>query len=224
MTTSVDACLVILDVGTPTQAELANLLSPDERQRACAFRFDQDRDRYVVCRARLRELLAERLGTEPEAVVFAYNEFGKPFLPDAGLRFNLSHAGGLALCVTASDVEVGCDIEWRLPRLASRHAEEWLFSAAERQALGSLQDDAWIEGFFNCWTRKEAVLKGRGLGLAEPADFDVSLRPDEPAAILRGADGWSIHALEPMPGLHAAIAVQANDWQLTSLRLPQHQA
>jgi 4'-phosphopantetheinyl transferase len=212
MAISVEACLAVLDVNPPTEATLTALLSPDERQRAFAFRSSRDRARYAVCRGRLRELLAERLGGRPEVLTFAYNAFGKPLVPGARLHFNLSHAGGVALYVMARDVEVGCDIEWRQPRLASRRAAQWLFSASERKALDPLQGDAWTKGFFNCWTRKEAVLKGHGVGLTQPSDFEA-------AATLRGADGWSVLVLEPMPGLHAAIAVHASDWRLTSLQL-----
>jgi 4'-phosphopantetheinyl transferase len=216
MAITVEACLAALDVDAPTRAKLAALLSPDEHARAAAFRSEQHRGRYIVCRGRLRELLAERLGTRPRAVALTYNASGKPSLVGAPLRFNLSHAGGTALYVFARDVEVGCDIEWCWPELANRRMADWLFSAAEREALDPLQGEGWLKGFFNCWTRKEAVLKGRGLGLGQPADFDVSLRPTEPARILRGAEGWSIQAPEPMPGLHAAIAVQADDWQLSA--------
>lgn len=219
MAISVEACLVALAVGARTEATLSELLSPDERARAAQFRAERDRSRYVVRRGRLRELLAERLDDRPEALRFSYNAFGKPSLAGTPLHFNLSHSGGFALYVMSFDVAVGCDIEWRQLRLADRRIAEWLFSVAERQALESLQEDAWIEGFFNAWTRREAVLKGRGLGLAQPSDFDVTLRPHEPAAILRGSDGWSIHAREPLPGLHGAIAAQAVDWQLASLPL-----
>ncbi|MBV8407086.1 MAG: 4'-phosphopantetheinyl transferase superfamily protein [Alphaproteobacteria bacterium] len=216
MAIAVEACLAALDVGAPTRTKLADLLSPDERARACAFHSEQHRSRYIVRRGRLRELLAQRLGKKPQAIDLTNNAFGKPSLVDGPLCFNLSHSRATALYVMARGVEVGCDIEWRLPELASRRVADWLFSAGERAALDSLQGDAWLEGFFNCWTRKEAVLKGRGRGLSQPFDFDVSLRPGEPATILRGAGGWSLRALEPMPGLHAAIAVQAEDWQLLS--------
>jgi 4'-phosphopantetheinyl transferase len=204
-----------LDADATTIDKLAALLSAEERQRAAAFRLARDRRRYIVCRGRLRELLAHRLGCRPADVPLSCTEAGKPFVPSSAIRFNLAHAGALALCVIAWDVDVGCDIEWRIPRLASRQVARSLFSALELEKLAPLRGSAWLEAFFNCWTRKEAVVKGLGCGLCGPlASFDVSLLPDEPVAILRGAEGWSLQALEPVPGLHAAIAVKASAVQL----------
>ena len=37
-------------------------------------------------------------------------------------------------------------------------------------------------------------------------DFDVSVAPGQPAALLRGPPGWLLRAFQPLPGLHVAIA------------------
>ena len=75
--------------------------------------------------------------------------------------------------------------------------------------------------FFNCWTRKEAFIKAKGDGLALPLDqFDVSLAPGEPAALLRTAwdpqeaARWALQDLAPAPDYRAAVAVAGYDWRL----------
>ncbi len=51
--------------------------------------------------------------------------------------------------------------------------------------LEDLPPQQQVDGFFNCWTRKEAYVKARGDGLGCPLDqFSVSLAPGEPARLL----------------------------------------
>jgi 4'-phosphopantetheinyl transferase len=206
---TVEAHWLALDVEAVRIAELMDLLSQQELQRAVAFRFARDRDRYIVRRAWLRRLIAARLGCRPQEVELCHGAHGKPFVRGSALRFNLSHSGDLALCVLASGIELGCDIEWRRPELTSPAVARSCFSPQEMEKLQTQSGSDWLRSFFNGWTRKEALLKGLGLGLsASLADYDVSLLPDEPAAVLRGANGWSLCAFEPFFGLHAAIAVE----------------
>ncbi|HEX2888670.1 4'-phosphopantetheinyl transferase family protein [Vineibacter terrae] len=213
-----------LDVDDADHARFARLLSAEEQQRAASFRFDRDRRRYVARHGRLRELLGGRLGCAPQEVALQRDDFGKPFIASSALRFNLSHAGGLALCVIAAGLEIGCDIEWRHPGLASPEVACQFFAPLEVEMLASVPAEAWAEAFFNCWTRKEAFVKGCGRGLScGLADFDVSLRPGEPAAFLRGAEGWSLAAFEPLPGLHLAVAASSPSsaaWRLVIPRRP----
>ena len=92
---------------------------------------------------------------------------------------------------------------------------ERFFSAYEVGAWRDLDPTTRLEGFFNCWTRKEAYLKARGFGLSVSLDsFDVSLAPGVPAALLRGCDGWSVQSFSPAAGFEAAVVAEATDWRL----------
>src|SRR5204862_277059 len=79
------------------------------------FAFDRDVRRFVVARARLRQLLGERLGVSPASVDLARGAHGKPALArqgrDSDLRFNLSRSRDLAVYAFASGREVGIDVE-----------------------------------------------------------------------------------------------------------------
>ncbi|MCL6450895.1 MAG: 4'-phosphopantetheinyl transferase superfamily protein [Acetobacteraceae bacterium] len=95
------------------------------------------------------------------------------------------------------------------------------FSDGERAALSSLPEASRAEGFFNCWTRKEAYVKGTGEGLSRPLHrFDVSLAPGEPARLLRVGDApaevlrWCLEAFSPAPGWVAALAAEGSGWAL----------
>jgi 4'-phosphopantetheinyl transferase len=216
VSTLVEVHWIDLDARAPDIGHWRDMLDGEERARAQRFAFDRDRRRFIVRHGWLRELLARRLSVSPAAIRFMHNPFGKPLLRGESVRFNLSHSEGKALCVAADGLELGCDVERRNRALASRELAESVFTPVEQQQLSSLQGGPWVEGFFNGWTRKEAYIKARGLGLSCPLDsFDVSLAPDEPALLLRGCEGWSVQSLEPALGFTAAVVAQGANWALS---------
>jgi 4'-phosphopantetheinyl transferase len=192
----------------PRLKELAGFLSADERERAARFRFDRDRDRYIVCRGSLRELLAARLRIAPASVQFVYGRFGKPAIDQPEIRFNVSHSHGMAMIALARSREVGCDIERIDPLFAGEKIPERFFSPYEVAALRALPAADQCDAFFRCWTRKEAYIKACGMGISLALDsFDVTVGPNQPPALLRGADGWSLRAIDAPPAGYAAAVV-----------------
>jgi 4'-phosphopantetheinyl transferase len=202
--TGVDLYCHSLDVDDGRLNILRELLSEDERNRADRFHFEIHRRRFVAARGMLREHLGRCLERDPANIGFSYNSHGKPAVDD--VYFNLSHSDTLVLYAISRTREVGVDIERVNPSFAEEQIPEHYFSPAEVTVLRSLPKDKQTEAFFNCWTRKEAYVKARGLGLSLALhSFDVTLAPGEPAAFLRGGDGWSIEALDPAPGFAAAV-------------------
>jgi len=224
---TVEVVSVRLDAEPAAVGEFAQCLSDGERLRASRFVFDRDRRRFIVGRARLRHLLASRLGVQPDAVELVYGPRGKPALARhfarSGLRFNVSHANDVAVYAFALGREVGIDVEAvRVIRDADDIAARF-FSRRENEAYLALDPRDRPLGFFNCWTRKEAFIKALGDGLYHPLDrFDVSLAPGEPARILRVEStpgdgcGWALHSFLPGPGLIGAIVVQKFARELVS--------
>jgi 4'-phosphopantetheinyl transferase len=212
---------------TPERVDaLMSTLARDERQRAERFRFPRDRMRSIVGRGILRAIIARALDREPAAIAFRYNAFGKPSLPDepgrVRLRFNVSHADGIALYALARDREIGVDIERVRTDMVGGGIAERFFSPREAAALRALDPGLRHEAFAVCWTRKEAYKKARGEGIAVGLDrFDVSLAPGEPAAVLAsreedaGSYHWSLHHLAPHPGYVGAVAVEGEPGRLT---------
>jgi 4'-phosphopantetheinyl transferase len=204
--------------GQPAErrASLASHLSDGEAARARGFVRPGHRAAFEVARGRMREILAGYLGCAPREVPLATAAHGKPVLGEGpgghGPAFNLAHAGGWAALVAGPHgLALGIDIEPHRevePALADR-----FFSATERQALGALPPELWQSGFFNAWTRKEALLKALGAGLTRPLDsFDVSLAPGEPARLIRLsgalADRWQFLPLDLGPRFPGCIAVR----------------
>ena len=148
-------------------ADAPDVLNGHERARAARFARAQDGRRWAAGRAALRMLLGERLKMPPQAVELTHGPHGKPAAP--GVRFNLSHAGPLALIALAADREVGVDVE-RLDRRSA--AVERALTAGERAALGA--GDRHV-ALLRTWCRKEALAKAAGTGLGwTPERFDTT--------------------------------------------------
>jgi 4'-phosphopantetheinyl transferase len=214
---------IALDIGNALLSRLREILADDERQRADRFHFEKDRRHFTAARGVMRTLLAGYLARRPEEVRFAYSNYGKPRLAEEGeLRFNLTHSHGLALLAVTRGREIGVDVEHL--RDMERDGEllaERFFSPREAVVLRSLPPQLRREAFFHCWTRKEAYIKALGKGLLMPLDqFDVSLHPDEPAALMathhdpQEVQRWSLRSLLPGEGYVAAVAVEGHLWRL----------
>jgi 4'-phosphopantetheinyl transferase len=204
---------------------LEPMLSPDENERAARFRFPEHRRRFVIARGRLRQLLAAYLEVLPREVGFAYSEAGKPELAAVHTRdicFNVSHSREIAVFAFAIGRKVGVDVEYIRYDVDVEEIPPRFFSQMEQQTLAALQGQQKFEGFFNCWTRKEAYVKAVGSGLSLPLrDFDVSLMPGEPARLLatrpvaKLADQWSMESLELGLEYAAALVVEGRIEKLT---------
>ncbi|MFN8375408.1 MAG: 4'-phosphopantetheinyl transferase superfamily protein [Anaerolineae bacterium] len=205
--------------------DFTGLLSSDERTKAGRFHFEKDRRRFVVRRGTLRLLLSQYLNMQPAHIRFAYTAHGKPYVPDANVQFNLSDAEHVALYAFAR-VPIGVDVEYIQAMADMDDVAALMFSKAENAVYRALPKSQQAAGFFNCWTRKEAFIKAVGEGLSYPlADFEVTLRPDEAAAVLRVHDDtqaaarWSLYDLRLAQDFCGALAVQGDGWQMSYFQL-----
>jgi len=221
-----------VDIDSGALSSAADLLSPDEVERARRFHFERDRRRFILARAALRRRLGSYLGGSPQDVHFAYGANGKPVLSapaDPELRFNVSHSGGRALLGFTCGGEVGVDLERLVAVPDALDLAARFFAPAERTALETVEPDLRSRAFLNGWTRKEAFVKALGEGLGFPLDrFEVSLHPDEPARLLALGNGdptaWTLSGLEPEVGYLAAIAVRGRGYEVMMCGSPTNAA
>ena len=211
-----------LDVGAPVARSLESLLCPEERLRADRFRIARDRRRYVVRRGTLRRLLGAYSRSPAHELGFEYGPRNKPALasPDAAppLRFNVTSTGDLALIAICRGRDVGIDVE-RITALAElEQMAEAFCSSRELKTILALSDRERTQAFFNCWTRKEAYVKARGVGLSAPLHrIEVAVLPVEPPALVRSdeparrAGRWSMFALQTGPAHAGALVVEGHD-------------
>ena len=117
-----------------------------------------------------------------------------------GPGFSLTHAGDLVGVAVHPDGAVGLDVE------RERALDDLAAMAAHVSSPAETVPDT--VAFFMLWTRKEALLKATGTGLATPM-ADITLGPSGVRQWV-GADApdepmW-LRDLHPRPGYRAAVA------------------
>jgi 4'-phosphopantetheinyl transferase len=224
----VDVWCVELDSAQILNENYLGILDEAEKGRAARYHYESDRNKFILRRGVLRQLLGKYLNALPSQIQYTTNEFGKPALDQrigSDLQFNLSTSGDTALLAFTEGRRVGVDIERERKDFETGSIANRFFSAAEQASLSQLPPGQRLQGFYNCWTRKEAVIKALGQGLSIPLDsFDVNLAPGEPARVLAARDAalgilqMKLQELEPSNGYKAALAVEGGDWKANCWR------
>jgi len=179
--------------GEAIRSLLHSYLSSEEKERAARFHFRRDRNRYVVAHGVIRVLLGRYVSLQPAALHFYRGTNNKPALGDQphgrALTFNLSHAETVGVCAVSRNRNLGIDVEEIKEESVDENFANRYFSPQEVKELMNLPPEQRANGFFACWTRKEAYVKALGTGLHAPLDgFTVSLVPDGPGRFLGGVD------------------------------------
>ncbi|MFD7325304.1 4'-phosphopantetheinyl transferase family protein [Streptomyces sp. NPDC059875] len=196
----------------PRAEELHAVLDDGERARLGGFVQAVDRDRYRVAHVALRQLLGAYLEQDPADVRLVREPcpgcggpHGRPAVAASGpvpLHFSLSHSGDAVLFGFA-DSEVGVDIEeWPTPEAAAEVGD--VLHRDERAELAALPPSARPAATGRCWARKEAYLKGLGIGLGEDPSVTYVGTGTTPAAV----PGWSVIDVPVLPGYTAACATR----------------
>ncbi|AZC03238.1 TPA: 4'-phosphopantetheinyl transferase superfamily protein [Acinetobacter nosocomialis] len=109
-------------------------------------------------------LLAQKLNVNPEDLLFAKHEYGKPYLLDHVLHFNHSHSQQYyALALSEQVKDIGIDVEELDRKVRLDSLAQHAFHPDEYATWQNLEQDR--EYWFKVWTTKEAVLKASGLGI-----------------------------------------------------------
>lgn len=144
-------------------------LPPAERARIEAYRRPEDKQRFLLARGALRQMLGLVLGVSPAIPVLSLGSHGKPFCA-GGPEFSISHSGEMVTLAFHATLAVGVDVE------APRDDLDWvpiarrMFEAAEIAEIEALPQQLRPTEFRVRWCRLEAELKAGGWGIgAAPA-------------------------------------------------------
>ncbi|MGI4821492.1 MAG: 4'-phosphopantetheinyl transferase family protein [Janthinobacterium lividum] len=183
------------------------LLSPEQRQYILSYRDPSDQMLHVIGRLLVRQYV-QHTGQLFDWDEWQYSPAGKPFLT-TGPCFNISQADSQVIAAFSShpvgiDVEKmqGLDIQ---PLLAYLHPAEQYFIASSADQTTA---------FFTIWTRKEALLKGMGIGITE----DLATHNCVEHFIQDDID-WYLHSFTNDAAYSVALATPLPDtnWKLASI-------
>ena len=202
-----------------------SFLNSKEQEQASRFLFPEHRRRFIVGRGQLRTLLGKYVDQEPAKVGFEYTNLGKPsFAPgvsDPHIEFNFTNSYDWAMLAVTLGTELGIDME-RIREMSNMEGlARRFFAQPEIDAITAhISHSKRQQGFFRCWTRKEAFLKAIGTGLTFPLDrvcVTVDDRDDMRIEWIdsedEDAEGWTLRHIEPVEDFVGALARKdhAND-------------
>ena len=196
-----------LDPGPTEAARRTAATTGAERERASRFRRPQDASRFLSAHGALRLILSDALECNPHALCFGERSKGKPYLEGAPLEFNLSHSGNVALVVVSWARQVGVDVEQLRPMPDLDSLAPRVCNERELASIMGLAQADRERAFFALWTRKEALAKATGEGIAAVFRNDG----DPPAAM---DNGWTLVEVNDLPGYAACVAAEGAGWRL----------
>ena len=220
------------------------VLSDEERARAVRAAASRRRE-FVAGRRLLRRVLGAQLGTAPRAVPIVLDPTGKPRLAPIApgtaadaLRFSLAHAGDVLLVAVSRAGDVGVDVERIDPTRDHAAITARYFASEEQVALAATPEAQRVEAFTRCWTRKEAMVKAIGTGIAGGlTTFVVPVTVAPMVRLVRAPDGWDapgppgamdgvgsgrgwvLRDLEVPPGYLASLALRGADTPVSVFRV-----
>jgi 4'-phosphopantetheinyl transferase len=216
--TDIHVWLIDLDAACDGLVQVDGALSESERVRARRIRSDQQARRWACSRVILRQTLAAYSCIAARELRFRPGRNDKPELDDAGapapLHFNLSHSERYALLGVTRCRAIGIDIEAVRPMSDLIAVASRFFAPREQACLNSVGGETQTAAFFECWTRKEAVLKATGEGIGAALEkLCVTFGDGQPPRVLEyngstsQALNWTLVSLELVAGYKSALAM-----------------
>lgn len=181
--------------------EYLPLLPPERQEKIMRYRFEEDKLRSLLAGLLIRRVT----GGAP----LRCGEHGKPLCD--GVNFSVSHSGEL-VAIAVGDCAVGLDVEQIPPEDRLKIADRFYHPAERAYVRGA--DDPPV-AFCEIWTRKEAVLKMTGEGIAtDLTAFDTTAEPLSGQLFTTRIGDYCLSLCAEMP-------LKDNDIQISKLELKE---
>ena len=206
--------VVATGAGLPERlAQGVQVLTDEERRRAAAFVNRADADAYLAAHVLIRWLVEDHTGVPASRVELTRASCtwcgrpgrGAPWArgaPDVYLSW--THTPGL-VAVALGLCPVGLDVEGLAPS-GSLDTVIAQFHPSEQAQLEAVPSAERVRAVMRCWVRKEAVLKGIGVGIGHGVRWPVVLGAGSDDASSQVDGGWRIDDLPVPSGFVGAIA------------------
>jgi 4'-phosphopantetheinyl transferase len=145
--------------------EFLGYLSDIEKENAYNYKSELLVNRYIITHGFLRLILCWHIRQVPKKIQIKIGIYGKPFVTNSNIRFNISHSNNIVCYALTLDQEVGVDVEFQNRSLNFEDLLDSVLSQEEIQTFLSLEDDEKCNSFYALWTKKEAIIKATGDGL-----------------------------------------------------------
>lgn len=219
---TVDVWLIEMDRLTSKISRFFNTMNTPEKIRNAKLIYNVDKQRNIISCGLTRELLGQYINIEPSEVTIEIGAHGKPLIPAKNNSkmpgFNISHSENMMLFVTSlHDKNIGIDIE------AHRNIEDLseiadsLLNAEDKKHFLSFPEDLRKYIFFDCWTKKEAIVKAAGIGLsASITDIRIPLNSGKPINVALSLEYhpglfFKVMPLPPIKGYSSALALSGRN-------------
>jgi 4'-phosphopantetheinyl transferase len=202
-------------------SKISSVLSPDEQTRAATFALEKDAFAFMAGRYLQRSVLSAYTDIPAADLDIAAGPYGKPYLANAGITFNLSNTEGLAVfAISRHCMMLGIDAE-PMATAIEPETSSLFCSSAEVELLSTLHGNERRALLLNYWTLKESLLKAVGTGLITAPD-QLNIRLDRSTDtvliddVLTDDDTCWHHRLLHAPSSHLiAVSAQTDQADLT---------
>lgn len=201
--------------------ELSKALTPEDWGIINRLSQPKIQERLILSRGLLRVLLSHFLGIKPTKLQLKTNPWGKLYLANDFLQFNLSHSGSSWVVALSDGYSVGVDVEQIRPLQCPHRLIQRYGTLGEQTHWQRLPPQARERYFLELWVAKEAYSKALGTGLtgmlgefanlhtlnqtriAPPGGWSTQLRHFSVGQDYVGAVCWGA-----TPGVDASIPAQ----------------
>ncbi|WP_312654286.1 4'-phosphopantetheinyl transferase family protein [Aminipila sp.] len=148
---------------------LMNFISKEKSIRISRYRRWEDFQRSLLSDVLIRSMIHRNFGIPNDKLLFKTNEYGKPYLMNSNIYYNISHSGEWVICVMNETSPVGIDIEE--VKIIDFSVAKQFMTEKEYNKFEQLDDVTKQNYFYKVWTTKESYIKADGRGMNIPLDI-----------------------------------------------------